>query len=49
MHETWVLVADNASGRLFREHRNGELDLIETVDNPDGRAKAQDQIGRAHV
>lgn len=45
MHETWVLVADNTRGRLFRQHRNGDLDLLETMDDPDGRAKAQDLVG----
>ncbi|WP_459554921.1 host attachment protein [Lacunimicrobium album] len=41
---TWILVADRAHALFFRTSKNdlSDLELVKTLDNPDGRKKAQE-------
>ncbi|MGB8222133.1 MAG: host attachment protein [Polyangiales bacterium] len=43
MHNTWILVANDAGARLFDGRGRGEgLELVETIEHPDGRARNRD-------
>jgi protein required for attachment to host cells len=41
IHNTWVLVADQGSGRIFQRTSNG-FDLVEEIDHPEGRKHIQE-------
>jgi protein required for attachment to host cells len=43
MYNTWILVAHDAGARVFESRGRGEgLDLLETIDHPEGRKRNRD-------
>lgn len=39
---TWILIADASLASFYREHRDGSLDPMRTIEHPAGRAHGRD-------
>lgn len=49
---TWILIANASLASFYREHRDGSLDPMRTIEHPAGRARSHDlgtdRPGRMH-